>query len=96
MVSKLGTRIILKFLSSASPVNFSVKQGLCPQINLLPEDSLIGGLVFFPGWDRVDLRDFKCRVGCDGRNGKELGGHFVLWLMIENGGPLPREKEACL
>lgn len=46
MVDKLGRRIILKFLSSASPVNINVKQSLCPQINLFPEDLLISGSAF--------------------------------------------------
>lgn len=71
MVSKLGTRIILKFLASCYPCYFNADSSLCPQINLLPEDSLISGLVFFPGWDGVDLRVFRFRIGHDRRNGKE-------------------------
>lgn len=46
MVSKLGTRVILKFLASCYSCYFTKWNQVCPQINLLPEDSLISGLVF--------------------------------------------------
>lgn len=46
MVSKLGTRIILKFLLSCYPCYFNAEPNFCSQINLLPEDSLINRLFF--------------------------------------------------
>lgn len=46
MLSKLGTRAILKLLSPTSSVNIHVKLSLSPQINLLSEDSLVSGLFF--------------------------------------------------